>query len=175
MRFGERQDTSRLPAIIRSLAGYPARSDGRVWAIAVGAPGFEPGASSLSGTRSNQLSYKPIRWRISGTADVQRAALKSGQAGCGFSGSRRGAAMRLPNVLTNRQADDVWRCADNLRREPCRLRRFQGNPLRKEVIQPQVPLRLPCYDLVPITGFTVGVSFPCGLGQRLRAHPILVA
>ena len=29
--------------------------------------------------------------------------------------------------------------------------------LRKEVIQPQVPLRLPCYDLVPITGFTFGV------------------
>lgn len=27
---------------------------------------------------------------------------------------------------------------------------------RKEVIQPQVPLRLPCYDLVPITGFTFG-------------------
>ncbi len=25
--------------------------------------------------------------------------------------------------------------------------------LRKEVIQPQVPLRLPCYDLVPIKGF----------------------
>ena len=29
---------------------------------------------------------------------------------------------------------------------------------RKEVIQPQVPLRLPCYDLVPITGLTVGAS-----------------
>ena len=28
--------------------------------------------------------------------------------------------------------------------------------LRKEVIQPQVPLRLPCYDLVPVIGFTVG-------------------
>ena len=28
--------------------------------------------------------------------------------------------------------------------------------LRKEVIQPQVPLRLPCYDLVPITGLTFG-------------------
>ena len=24
------------------------------------------------------------------------------------------------------------------------------------MIQPQVPLRLPCYDLVPITGFTLG-------------------
>ena len=28
--------------------------------------------------------------------------------------------------------------------------------LGKEVIQPQVPLRLPCYDLVPITGFIFG-------------------
>ncbi len=28
--------------------------------------------------------------------------------------------------------------------------------LRKEVIQPQVPLRLPCYDLVPIRSFIFG-------------------
>src|SRR5262249_31286139 len=28
--------------------------------------------------------------------------------------------------------------------------------LRKEVIQPQVPLRLPCYDLVPIRSFVFG-------------------
>ena len=27
--------------------------------------------------------------------------------------------------------------------------------LRKEVIQPQVPLRLPCYDFTPIIGTTV--------------------
>ena len=27
---------------------------------------------------------------------------------------------------------------------------------RKEVIQPQVPLRLPCYDLVPIRSFIFG-------------------
>jgi hypothetical protein len=27
--------------------------------------------------------------------------------------------------------------------------------LRKEVIQPQVPLRLPCYDFVPVTDPTV--------------------
>lgn len=31
--------------------------------------------------------------------------------------------------------------------------------LRKEVIQPQVPLRLPCYDLVPITEFILGTCF----------------
>ena len=29
---------------------------------------------------------------------------------------------------------------------------------RKEVIQPQVPLRLPCYDLVPLTNLTFGAS-----------------
>ena len=28
--------------------------------------------------------------------------------------------------------------------------------LRKEVIQPQVPLRLPCYDFIPVTTHTVG-------------------
>ena len=28
--------------------------------------------------------------------------------------------------------------------------------LRKEVIQPQVPLRLPCYDFIPVTTHTLG-------------------
>ena len=37
------------------------------------------------------------------------------------------------------------------------------NILRKEVIQPQVPLRLPCYDFTPIIEPTVGASFPKGL------------
>jgi hypothetical protein len=37
--------------------------------------------------------------------------------------------------------------------------------LRKEVIQPQLPLQLPCYDFVPVTGPAFGgsslaVSFP---------------
>ncbi|VTS03390.1 Putative uncharacterized protein OS=uncultured Chloroflexi bacterium HF0200_09I09 PE=4 SV=1 [Tuwongella immobilis] len=36
------------------------------------------------------------------------------------------------------------------------------NILRKEVIQPQVPLRLPCYDLVPIRKFTFGADATSG-------------
>ena len=32
--------------------------------------------------------------------------------------------------------------------------------LRKEVIQPQVPLRLPCYDFTPITPHTLGAYLP---------------
>ena len=30
--------------------------------------------------------------------------------------------------------------------------------LRKEVIQPHLPIRLPCYDFTPVTGFTFGCS-----------------
>jgi len=29
---------------------------------------------------------------------------------------------------------------------------------RKEVIQPHLPVRLPCYDLAPVTGFTLDSS-----------------
>jgi hypothetical protein len=36
------------------------------------------------------------------------------------------------------------------------------------VIQPQLPLRLPCYDFTPITGPTFDGSLPKGLGHRLR-------
>ena len=33
---------------------------------------------------------------------------------------------------------------------------------RKEVIQPQVLLRLPCYDFTPIMSHTLGRCLPCG-------------
>jgi len=33
------------------------------------------------------------------------------------------------------------------------------------VIQPHVPVRLPCYDFIPITDPTFGSSLPCGLGH----------
>jgi hypothetical protein len=45
--------------------------------------------------------------------------------------------------------------------------RVGGLP-RKEVIQPQLPLRLPCYDFTPVTSPTFDGSLPCGLGHRLR-------
>ena len=47
----------------------------------------------------------------------------------------------------------LWRARRSVRTpDPRRL-------LRKEVIQPQVPLRLPCYDFTPITDHTFGACF----------------
>ena len=43
-----------------------------------------------------------------------------------------------------------------------------GGLPRKEVIQPQLPLRLPCYDFTPVTSPTFDGSLPKGLGHRLR-------
>ena len=46
--------------------------------------------------------------------------------------------------------------------------------LRKEVIQPHLPVRLPCYDFTPLTGHTFDSSFLERLGRRLRVHPTRV-
>ena len=43
--------------------------------------------------------------------------------------------------------------------------------LRKEVIQPHLPVRLPCYDFVPIAGPALGGCPPGGLANRLQASP----
>ena len=55
---------------------------------------------------------------------------------------------------------------------------YQPHPtvrlLRKEVIQPHLPVRLPCYDFTPIADPTFDGSLPKGLGHRLRVLPTFV-
>ena len=46
--------------------------------------------------------------------------------------------------------------------------------LRKEVIQPQVLLRLPCYDFTPIMDHTLGRCLPCGLARGLLVQSTFV-
>ena len=59
--------------------------------------------------------------------------------------------------------------------EPSSLPEYKSSGIpRKEVIQPQLPLRLPCYDFTPITDPAFDGSLPCGLGHRLRALPAFV-
>ena len=97
----------------------------------VGLTGIEPVTSSLSGTRSNQLSYKPGGFRKGGGT---------------LSGRLRGFQLGLS-------------------RRPGSPGRLFGLLLRKEVIQPLVPQRLPCYDFIPITTHTLG-----GPNARLRVQ-----
>jgi hypothetical protein len=46
--------------------------------------------------------------------------------------------------------------------------------LRKEVIQPQVLLRLPCYDFTPIMSHTLERCLPGGLACALLVQPTFV-
>ena len=106
---------------------------GRLHGAVVGLSGFEPLTSRLSGGRSNQLSYRP---------DI-----------------RGGRARQLPHSCADAGNQVGWPSS------PCELlclpsgfRRKSNSSVRKEVIQPQVPLRLPCYDLVPITKLALGAA-----------------
>jgi hypothetical protein len=51
---------------------------------------------------------------------------------------------------------------------------YESENSRKEVIQPQVLLQLPCYDFTPITDHTLGACLPCGLARRLLVQPAFV-
>jgi hypothetical protein len=45
---------------------------------------------------------------------------------------------------------------------------------RKEVIQPHLPVRLPCYDFTPITDPTLDVCLSYELARRLQVLPTFV-
>ena len=55
-----------------------------------------------------------------------------------------------------------------------RVRGYSQLSFRKEVIQPQVLLQLPCYDFTPIMNHTVTPCLPCGLALALLVQPTFV-
>ena len=101
----------------------------------VGLRGLEPRTSSLSGMRSNHLSYKPILMKYSSN-----------------------------HKFSKKQYPLRWKLKYSMRRS-CRLpvrplsNRFEIL-LKKEVIQPHLPVRLPCYDFAPVTSLTLTSSLP---------------
>ena len=130
----------------------------------VGLGGFEPPTSRLSSARSNQLSYRPkalhskhrcfehgqrpkrwprIRWRQALCLSIQRIRPEKKEKR-----RRRSSACR----------DLIWSLlfkGDQRVRTIRKLLSPIRSDLRKEVIQPQVPLRLPCYDFTPVAEPTV--------------------
>ena len=136
----------------------------------VGPGRFELPTSPLSGVRSNQLSYGPELLSVIGVTSRCRAATT-----CTIRGRKRnmgGDAGLHPNPTT-----EVMRTGPSLKRQQpdwpssCSKTDRYGGPgrrsedrgpggrqrsiLRKEVIQPQVLLRLPCYDFTPVADPTV--------------------
>ena len=108
----------------------------------VGLDGFEPSTPALSRRCSNQLSYRP-------------AYLASGRdIRCRTSGYVVHVC-----VATDRLWVQVaWRWGGSTcARHPCGHRIAATTPCfpRKEVIQPHLPIRLPCYDFTPVTKRTV--------------------
>jgi hypothetical protein len=102
----------------------------------VGLERFELSTSRLSSARSNQLSYRP-----------------------GKRGGRPSEERETKAAVSRQRGFDKPQCVPKRReRANPRRRRFQPllpGILRKEVIQPQVPLRLPCYDFTPVADLTV--------------------
>ena len=64
------------------------------------------------------------------------------------------ATVRAPGL--KRASNAGLLSKSNIQKPQTRRRlRLAGRFLRKEVIQPQVPLRLPCYDFTPVADLTV--------------------
>src|SRR5262245_57417140 len=101
----------------------------------VGLGRVELPTSRLSGVRSNHLSYRPDDTRC--FIRVQRVERETKAAK-----SRKWLDMGISALCLMRTII------------PKGIERFI---LRKEVIQPQVPLRLPCYDFTPVADLTVVV------------------
>ncbi len=117
----------------------------------VGLGGLEPPTSRLSSARSNQLSYKP------GHPDLRHRPTAVREARLVVREERETKAAR-PR-LVRRPDDFSGHCPKRTEWERPTSGIPKGFFLRKEVIQPQVPLRLPCYDFTPVADPTVAGCF----------------
>ena len=105
---------------------------------------LELSTSRLSGVRSNHLSYRPAAWSLYRLRQPVRTSTSN--------------ILSLFNEhVGSLQVSSEWEVISI-----------------KEVIQPQVPLRLPCYDFTPIIGPTVDGCLHCWLAYRLRVKPTFV-
>ena len=133
----------------------------------VGLSRFELLTPRLSSVCSNQLSYRPS------SPPPQIAAALSP-----LSKNRSDPILSKLDRRARQQTNVV--SLVNVHRTPPQIQRARSIPKiplrdsRKEVIQPQVLLQLPCYDFTPITNHTLGACFPYGLAQRLLVQPAFV-
>jgi hypothetical protein len=115
----------------------------------VGLGRFELPTSRLSSARSNQLSYRPL------TTDQKHLQVPPK--------NRQTEVLARPSEPSKKLGADstrTWKGYEDgdawvLIRLASIGIASNASILRKEVIQPQVPLRLPCYDFTPVADLTV--------------------
>jgi hypothetical protein len=126
----------------------------------VGQGRVELPTSRLSGVRSNHLSYWPGGPRRARSLETESYAWQRER--CHYPASSLAALARLmwgfdPKSPSKTELFGSMDCKSS----------HGGKLLRKEVIQPQVPLRLPCYDFTPVTVHSLGTCLSCELAQPL--------
>ena len=130
----------------------------------VGSSGFEPPTSRLSGVRSNQLSYEPIpggdeRVRTDGLLLARQALSQLSYTPVfGCDQLSRSTLQQSEDVLTPSKPYSAFDAFQRFFFSATFS--FLGLHLRKEVIQPHLPIRLPCYDFTPVISLTFDGSSP---------------
>jgi hypothetical protein len=168
-------DTHALPCV-----GFPIRTSRGQWMVS-SSPGLIAAAHVLLRLLAPRhppcaLDLLIVKNTVVAAMEFSRCAranpAKRKPAGAGLSklnsverrGRRCSRRARAPDeAARGRDIDRPDACGSESSRIP-----------RKEVIQPQLPLRLPCYDFTPITNPTFDGSLPDGLGHRLRVLPAFV-
>ena len=143
----------------------------------MGPSGLEPPTLRLSVVRSSQLSYGPMRrYSLGGdsrdrTGDLLLARQALSQLSYtpvfGCDQLSRSTLQQSEDVLTPSKPYSAFDAFQRFFFSATFS--FLGLHLRKEVIQPHLPIRLPCYDFTPVIDLTFDGSLLCRLGYRLRA------
>ena len=119
----------------------------------MGLSGLEPPTSRLSGVRSNQLSYKPF---LDSGSHLLSHAVSSIVPSASWVltivfGMGTGVSPR--RIATGNLVINSFLITKQHNQLP-----YLFLFLRKEVIQPHLPIRLPCYDFTPVTSPAFGSS-----------------
>ena len=113
----------------------------------MGLSGLEPPTSRLSGVRSNRLSYKPPPTLSCRLNLIRHPPALPHRLQCSTIGRFR---------LNHRVRDENGCVPKAHRHRKSLVSSYLNNYasltsfLRKEVIQPHLPIRLPCYDFTPV-------------------------
>ena len=157
----DRTDDLKLAKLPLSQLSYgPVRHHGAMKLVGLG--GFEPPTSRLSSARSNQLSYRPK----AEPRKVSRPAKDHVSPRLALAQNTPETGPDVPSIQRirpekkekRRRQSSACRSLTGFfcsKKRSIRSKLREVLYLRKEVIQPQVPLRLPCYDFTPVAEPTV--------------------